>query len=329
MAVMIHKNQILSPDSGKYKYISTVLYKTKWLEGSYSFEDIYPSDKYNITIEPDGDTISKELLDEWSKCGITGSLLENKCIAIKKLPEENLPIILGYYRITDIGSDSPFALYPEPTGDIPITSVNLIPKNLLYKVDDLVPVYATLTPEKVTETATFSFSISDTSIVSFYNEDDYTATDNVRIIQGKHAGTATISVTATTNTGNVFRSSCEITVYGKGKLIAPDNLRWGKTVDNEEVIAEWDPVNHAESYDIEVSYLYNNTTQDGIVRVTHDMGQRYNCKDLIDILISRFPNPQDIKDHGSGAFFKVKAFADDYNDSNWSMESALSNYKGV
>lgn len=325
---MIHKNQILSPDSGKYKYISTVLYKTKWLEGSYSFEDIYPSDKYNITIEPDGDTISKELLDEWSKCGITGSLLENKCIAIKKLPEENLPIILGYYRITDIGSDSPFALYPEPTGDIPITSVNLIPKNLLYKVDDLVPVYAVLTPESHTETATFAFSISNTNIVDFYNPQKYTNNDNVRIIKGKNAGKATISVVATTNTGNVFRSSCEITVWGQSTLSTPDNLSWGYDSNGRNVVAIWSHVNHAEEYELDVSYLYDSTVKTGTIRVPDDFGESYNCKDLIDALISQFPNPQDAKTYGSGAYFRVKAFAEGYNDSNWSIESQLSKYKG-
>lgn len=69
-----------------------------WNDGMYSFESVYPSSKYDVEIEPDGDRLTKTQYTSWSKAGVVGMISGNRCKAFGVVPKEDIPIII---RITE------------------------------------------------------------------------------------------------------------------------------------------------------------------------------------------------------------------------------------
>lgn len=60
----------------------------------YSFESSFPSSECDITIEPDGDSITEEQLKAYAAAKITGSKTSNVYKAIGDVPTINIPVII-------------------------------------------------------------------------------------------------------------------------------------------------------------------------------------------------------------------------------------------
>lgn len=76
-------------------HVADMLYSSNWNENTYSFESIYPSDRYNIEIEPNGDIISDSQYNAWCQAKIVGMLSSNSCKALGTAPVEDIPIIVS------------------------------------------------------------------------------------------------------------------------------------------------------------------------------------------------------------------------------------------
>ena len=80
---------------------SATMSVSKWSGKEYSFEDIYPSSKYDIAILPNG-TCSDEQLSAFNSACILSSLTSNVCKALRTVPTIDIPIII-IYREKNIG----------------------------------------------------------------------------------------------------------------------------------------------------------------------------------------------------------------------------------
>lgn len=76
-------------------FVETVLEVSKWNTSSktYSFEAEYPSDQYDISIQPNY-TATKEQVEAYGLAMLTGRIGENIITAKGDVPVENIPIIL-------------------------------------------------------------------------------------------------------------------------------------------------------------------------------------------------------------------------------------------
>jgi hypothetical protein len=70
------------------------LLANSWVGTEYSFESLYPSTKYDIEIEPDGDRLTNTQYTAWSSAGVVGMLSSNRCKAFGAVPTEDIPIII-------------------------------------------------------------------------------------------------------------------------------------------------------------------------------------------------------------------------------------------
>lgn len=74
--------------------IQSVMEVGKWDGNTYSFEENYPLEEFNLEIEPDGDRINETQYDAWSVAKMVGSATSNACIAVGEVPRINIPIII-------------------------------------------------------------------------------------------------------------------------------------------------------------------------------------------------------------------------------------------
>ena len=70
---------------------------SKWIENSYSFEDIYPHAEYDISIEVDS-SATAEQFETFGEAMICGSATENMATAINGAPNIDIPIIVKAVR---------------------------------------------------------------------------------------------------------------------------------------------------------------------------------------------------------------------------------------
>lgn len=73
--------------------VQTSLSSGGWSGGKYSFETQYPTNKYDITVEPDGEKITAEGYKAWGALKATGSI-SNVLIAKGKIPTVDIAVIL-------------------------------------------------------------------------------------------------------------------------------------------------------------------------------------------------------------------------------------------
>ena len=71
-----------------------ILESSKWAENTYSFENEYPSDIYDLIIEPGGDLCTIEDIKLFSKAILKGNTDINKYIALGTVPQKDIHIIL-------------------------------------------------------------------------------------------------------------------------------------------------------------------------------------------------------------------------------------------
>lgn len=69
------------------------LYSTVWADGKYSFEDQYPSGRYDVEVSP-SDICTKDELRAWCEAEILGNPTTNILTAIGTIPEIDIPIII-------------------------------------------------------------------------------------------------------------------------------------------------------------------------------------------------------------------------------------------
>ena len=74
--------------------ISTTLFTSNWNSNIYSFEDIYPAEKYDIEIFLNGDLITIEQKEAYADAQIVGSFNNNSIKALDTIPAIDIPIIL-------------------------------------------------------------------------------------------------------------------------------------------------------------------------------------------------------------------------------------------
>lgn len=75
-------------------YKTDTMLASNWSGNKYSFEATYPITQYDISVEPDGERLNKDILKAWSKALIFGQVSENKAVAYGKIPSINIPIIV-------------------------------------------------------------------------------------------------------------------------------------------------------------------------------------------------------------------------------------------
>lgn len=85
-------NQILSKAS-RPEYVYSSLLSSKWENGSYSFEEDYPSNSYDIDISP-ADTCTEEEINLYGRAKIVGNANSNVIKALGIIPQEDIPIII-------------------------------------------------------------------------------------------------------------------------------------------------------------------------------------------------------------------------------------------
>ena len=87
-------SSLSSVKQDKPTVISTTLLSSGWSDGEYSFETTYPSSRYDMTVEPNGDTITSSQLEAWSSSQSVGSAAGNKIICMGDVPEVDIPVII-------------------------------------------------------------------------------------------------------------------------------------------------------------------------------------------------------------------------------------------
>lgn len=85
---------VLIKKSNAATVVQTSLSSGGWSGGKYSFETQYPTNKYDITIEPDGDNITAAGYKAWGALKATGSATSNILIAKGKTPTVDIAVIL-------------------------------------------------------------------------------------------------------------------------------------------------------------------------------------------------------------------------------------------
>ena len=70
-----------------------ILFADKWVDGTYSFEDKYPSDDYDLTVGP-GNSMSYNQSVAWKKANIVAVNNTNVIRASGITPDIDLPVII-------------------------------------------------------------------------------------------------------------------------------------------------------------------------------------------------------------------------------------------
>jgi len=73
-------------------------WKTEDGETFYSFEETYPFAQYDISIEPDGESVTDAQMKAWGLAKPTGSPTANRVILKGTTPEIGIPIIVKVVR---------------------------------------------------------------------------------------------------------------------------------------------------------------------------------------------------------------------------------------
>ena len=73
---------------------ASTLLSSGWNNKVYSFENQYPSNKYDVEIELDGDYATEDHIDAWNGAKLLGSSSRNIIKASGDVPTINIPIIL-------------------------------------------------------------------------------------------------------------------------------------------------------------------------------------------------------------------------------------------
>lgn len=101
MSVLMYKDPVTSEwkPSGSYygsgsTFVTMTMEASKWSGNTYSFEDKYPSNQYNISIEVSS-AATDEQDDAFCDAKIRGSVNTNIATAKGDVPTVDIPIILG------------------------------------------------------------------------------------------------------------------------------------------------------------------------------------------------------------------------------------------
>ena len=92
--------------ANKPSTVTSVISAVGWKGNVYSFEDIYPSDMYRVSIEPDN-TCTADEISAWGMALMTGSATTNVLTALGDVPTVDIPVIL---TVTVVSSDNEPAL---------------------------------------------------------------------------------------------------------------------------------------------------------------------------------------------------------------------------
>lgn len=85
---------LLEEIEGKHFVRTANLVANNWESGVYDFTSDYPNDKYDIVIEPDGNTATEVQLRAWYDAMIVGNSSSNTIQAYGDVPTISIPIIL-------------------------------------------------------------------------------------------------------------------------------------------------------------------------------------------------------------------------------------------
>ena len=80
-------------DYGMSVVTSTML-ASGWVDGSYSFEETYPTSQYDLIVELDYDRCADEHIEAWNDAAMVGSASANVCRSLDFYPEIDIPIII-------------------------------------------------------------------------------------------------------------------------------------------------------------------------------------------------------------------------------------------
>lgn len=103
----------LAGKANKPSTVASVISAGGWNDNAYSFEDIYPSDMYRVSIEPDN-TCTADEISAWGMALMTGSATTNVLTALGDVPTVDIPVIL---TITAVSSDSGEPILETTTSD--------------------------------------------------------------------------------------------------------------------------------------------------------------------------------------------------------------------
>lgn len=103
----------LAGKENKPSTVTSVISAVGWNGNVYSFENIYPSDMYRVSIEPDN-TCTADEIGAWGMALMTGSATTNVLTALGDVPTVDIPVIL---TITAVSSDSDEPILETTTSD--------------------------------------------------------------------------------------------------------------------------------------------------------------------------------------------------------------------
>lgn len=79
------------------KLVETAVYASGWSENTYSFEETYPSDEYDLSVYL-ASTCTKEQIDEWNAGYILGNSITNVLTSVGVVPTLDIPVTLKVVR---------------------------------------------------------------------------------------------------------------------------------------------------------------------------------------------------------------------------------------
>ena len=87
----------LSSKANSSTLVKTTLEASSWdsTTAVYTFESTYPSTSYDISIEPNGATITSTQYDAWGKAKILGNPDANTIKALGTIPTIDIPIVIS------------------------------------------------------------------------------------------------------------------------------------------------------------------------------------------------------------------------------------------
>lgn len=103
----------LEAKANKPNTVTTILQASGWEGNVYSFEDIYPSNLYRVSIEPNN-TCTADEIGAWGMALMTGSATTNVLTALGDVPTVDIPVIL---TITAVSSDGGEPILETTTND--------------------------------------------------------------------------------------------------------------------------------------------------------------------------------------------------------------------
>lgn len=81
--------------ANKGSIVKSTLSASGWSNGVYSLEPTYPNASYDISMEPNGATITAEQYEAWSKAQVLGNPDSNIIKALGTVPTVDIPIVLS------------------------------------------------------------------------------------------------------------------------------------------------------------------------------------------------------------------------------------------